>query len=123
MVRLSGPAAVAIGRRLFCSDHALGTHPRRVEYGEVCDREGRRLDTALAWALVALSCLPGRHGRLSSKHRKYTCGPASIPRLPVFQIALSCTHLIICMIRWLIMSKYMQKLLSKFWYWENDLRV
>lgn len=51
MVRLSGPAAAAIGRRVFRCVPPLGTRARRVEYGEVCDRTGARVDTALAWVL------------------------------------------------------------------------
>jgi len=53
MVRLSGAAAVPIGRTIFQSSPALGARPRRVEYGDVCDRRGQRLDTALGWALRA----------------------------------------------------------------------
>lgn len=53
MVRLSGAAAVSIGRTIFHSSPALGTRPRRVEYGAVRDRRGQRLDTALGWSLAA----------------------------------------------------------------------
>jgi len=51
MVRLSGARAVAIGRRVFRCHPPLGARSRRVEYGCVCDREGRELDTALGWVL------------------------------------------------------------------------
>ncbi len=48
IVRLSGPAAEAIGRRLFLApgDQAWGSH--RVLYGHVVDpADGRRVDEAL----------------------------------------------------------------------------
>ncbi len=51
LVRLSGPRALAIGRRLFEARPALGHRSRHVTYGRVVDDEGRPVDAALAWYL------------------------------------------------------------------------
>lgn len=52
IVRLSGPRAIQIGRRVFRSTPPLGERIRHVEYGRVVDGT-REIDTGLAWALKA----------------------------------------------------------------------
>lgn len=50
MVRLSGPQAIAIGRRLFRCRPSLGTRPRRVEFGRIMAGQ-TEIDQGLAWVL------------------------------------------------------------------------
>ena len=52
IVRLSGPRAIHIGRKLFHSTPPLGERIRYIEYGRVVDGD-REIDTGLAWALKA----------------------------------------------------------------------
>ena len=59
LVRLSGPDAIAIGRRIFRSDAVLGERPRRVQFGRVLDAAGEEVDTALAWVLAGPSSYTG----------------------------------------------------------------
>lgn len=51
IVRLSGPDAISIGRRVFRSVPALG-RPRRVEYGVALGEDGQVIDQALAWVFL-----------------------------------------------------------------------
>ena len=51
MVRLSGPDAMAIGRRIFRSDIPLGDRIRFVEFGLALNAKQEDIDSALAWAL------------------------------------------------------------------------
>lgn len=53
LVRLSGPEAVCIARALFVSRTPLGKRVRHIEYGVIFDRDGRKIDTGLAWLLKA----------------------------------------------------------------------
>lgn len=58
IVRLSGPGAIQIGRRVFRCTPPLGERIRHVEYGRVVDGN-REIDTGLAWALKAPNSYTG----------------------------------------------------------------
>ena len=58
IVRLSGPGAIQIGRRVFRSTPPLGERIRHIEYGRVVDGN-REIDTGLAWALKAPNSYTG----------------------------------------------------------------
>ncbi len=51
MIRLSGPDAVAIGRRIFRSDSPLGDRIRYVEFGRALNSMQEDIDGGLAWVL------------------------------------------------------------------------
>lgn len=59
MVRLSGPDAVAIGRRIFHSDRPLGDRSRYVEFGRVVNTCGEDIDSGLAWVLKGAASYTG----------------------------------------------------------------
>ena len=59
MVRLSGPQAIVVGRRVFKSKPPLGRRIRHVEYGEITDASGVRVDRGLAWVLKAPASYTG----------------------------------------------------------------
>lgn len=53
MVRMSGPQAVRVGRKVFRSTRPLGRRVRYVEYGHILDERGKEIDTGLAWVFRA----------------------------------------------------------------------
>ena len=59
MVRLSGPEAVAIGRRIFHSERPLGDRSRYVEFGRVANVHGEEIDSGLAWVLQGAASYTG----------------------------------------------------------------
>ena len=52
IVRLSGPAALSIGQKIFRSHPPLGERVRYVEYGHIW-ASGRAIDTGVAWVFAA----------------------------------------------------------------------
>lgn len=56
---MSGPRALRIGQQLFVGKPNLGSHARRVVYGQVIDDLGLPVDEALAWFLAAPSTYTG----------------------------------------------------------------
>ncbi len=49
IIRLSGPRALPIAKRIFRGTQPLGRQPRKIQYGEFLDAQQAVIDTGLAW--------------------------------------------------------------------------